>query len=198
MGSFLQKQAGKYQKYIDASLSSGHLREAVKLPTGEDINEWLAVHTVDFYNQVHMLYLTVTDFCTPDTCPMITAGPKYRYLWADGVTIKQPFEVSAPKYADFLFHWIEVQLDDESIFPQKSGAPFPPKFKGVIKTILKRLFRVYAHIYHSHFEKVLSLTVEDHLYTCFKHFVLFTSEFRLIDKSELAPLHDLVEATLQP
>lgn len=32
-----------------------------------------------------------------------------------------------------------------------AGAPFPPNFMDVVKTILKRPFRVYAHIYHSHF-----------------------------------------------
>jgi hypothetical protein len=54
------------------------------------------------------------------------------------------------------------------------GAPFPSNFRDVVKTIFKRLFRVYAHIYHSHFQKIVSLKEEAHLNTCFKHFVLFT------------------------
>lgn len=93
--------------------------------------------------------------------------------------------------------WIESQLDDETIFPQKLGAPFPSNFRDVVKTIFKRLFRVYAHIYHSHFQKIVSLKEEAHLNTCFKHFVLFTWEFRLIDKAELAPLEDLVDSIIQ-
>ena len=32
-----------------------------------------------------------------------------------------------------------------------SGVPFPKNFMLIAKTILKRLFRVYAHIYHQHF-----------------------------------------------
>ncbi|KAJ6913881.1 MOB kinase activator-like 1A isoform X1 [Populus alba x Populus x berolinensis] len=155
---------------------SGNLREAVRLPPGEDINEWLAVNTVDFFNQVNILYGTLTEFCTAANCPTMTAGPKYEYRWADGVTIKKPIEVSAPKYVEYLMDWIEAQLDDELIFPQKLGAPFPPNFQDVVKTIFKRLFRVYAHIYHSHFQKI---------------------EFRLIDKGELAPLYDLVESILK-
>lgn len=125
-------------------------------------------------------------------------------MWADGVKVKKPIEVSAPKYVEYLMDWIEVQLDDESIFPQRlgkwnlifrvkictvfcniyvlilfgfqcsTGAPFPPNFPDVVKTIFKRLFRVYAHIYHSHFQKIVSLKEEAHLNTCFKHFVLFT------------------------
>ncbi|CAA3016412.1 MOB kinase activator-like 1A isoform X2 [Olea europaea var. sylvestris] len=106
------------QKHIDATLGSGNLREAVRLPPGEDLNEWLAVNTVDFFNQVNLLYGTLTEFCTASTCPTMSAGSKYEYRWADGITIKQPIEVSAPKYVEYLMDWIEAQLDDESIFPQ--------------------------------------------------------------------------------
>uniref|UniRef100_A0A9I9DRX0 MOB kinase activator-like 1A n=1 Tax=Cucumis melo TaxID=3656 RepID=A0A9I9DRX0_CUCME len=191
-------KGAQLRKHIDATLGSGNLREAVRLPTGEDLNEWLAVNTVDFFNQVNLLYGTLTEFCTPENCPTMTAGPKYEYRWADGVQIKKPIEVSAPKYVEYLMDWIESQLDDESIFPQKLGTPFPPNFKDVVKTIFKRLFRVYAHIYHSHFQKIVSLKEEAHLNTCFKHFILFTHEFGLIDKKELAPLQELIESIIVP
>ncbi|KAH7576446.1 hypothetical protein JRO89_XS01G0067300 [Xanthoceras sorbifolium] len=194
----LTAEGAQLRKHIDATLGSGNLREAVRLPPGEDLNEWLAVNTVDFFNQVNLLYGTLTEFCTPENCPTMTAGPKYEYRWADGVQIKKPIEVSAPKYVEFLMDWIESQLDDESIFPQKLGAPFPPNFKEVVKTIFKRLFRVYAHIYHSHFQKIVSLKEEAHLNTCFKHFILFTCEFGLIDKKELAPLQELIESIVVP
>lgn len=46
---------------------------------------------------------------------------RYEYRWADGVTIKKPIEVSAPKYVEYLMEWIETQLDNESIFPQRLG-----------------------------------------------------------------------------
>ncbi|TVU46595.1 hypothetical protein EJB05_06138, partial [Eragrostis curvula] len=181
------------KRHIDATLGSGNLREAVRLPIGEDLNEWLAVNTVDFFNQVNILYGTLMEFCTPATCPTMSAGPKYEYRWADGVKIKRPIEVSAPKYVEYLMDWIEAQLDDESIFPQKLGTPFPPNFHDVVKTIFKRLFRVYAHVYHSHFQMIVKLKEEAHLNTCFKHFTMFTLEFRLIDRTELAPLGELVE-----
>jgi hypothetical protein len=46
------------------------------------------------------------------------------------------------------------QIDDPSVFPGQFGEPFPPNFMDVVRTIFKRLFRVYAHIYHSHFKQV--------------------------------------------
>lgn len=54
-----------------------------------------------------------------------------------------------------------------------AGVPFPRNFQSNAKTILKRLFRVYAHIYHQHFSEVVQLGEEAHLNTSFKHFIFF-------------------------
>ena len=80
---------------------------------------------------------------------------------------------------------------------------------------------MYAHIYHSHFPKIVSLGEEAHLNTCFKvtslsfpfflsfsslrgsffftnltcflkHFIFFVQEFSLIKKQELQPLAELI------
>ncbi|XP_005044559.1 PREDICTED: MOB kinase activator 1B isoform X1 [Ficedula albicollis] len=203
-------------KHAEATLGSGNLRMAVMLPDGEDLNEWVAVNseswpfvhhlpegedlnewvavnTVDFFNQINMLYGTITDFCTEESCPVMSAGPKYEYHWADGTNIKKPIKCSAPKYIDYLMTWVQDQLDDETLFPSKIGVPFPKNFMSVAKTILKRLFRVYAHIYHQHFDPVIQLQEEAHLNTSFKHFIFFVQEFNLIDRRELAPLQELIE-----
>ncbi|KAK7895874.1 hypothetical protein WMY93_021199 [Mugilogobius chulae] len=111
-------------KHAEATLGSGNLRMAVMLPEGEDLNEWVAVNTVDFFNQINMLYGTVTDFCTEESCPVMSAGPKYEYHWADGTNIKKPIKCSAPKYIDYLMTWVQDQLDDETLFPSKIGVPF--------------------------------------------------------------------------
>eukprot|EP01102_Stenamoeba_stenopodia_P009798 TRINITY_DN2901_c0_g2_i1.p1 TRINITY_DN2901_c0_g2~~TRINITY_DN2901_c0_g2_i1.p1 ORF type:complete len:217 (+),score=30.23 TRINITY_DN2901_c0_g2_i1:396-1046(+) len=180
------------KQYAEATLGSGNLRLAVTLPEGEDLNEWLAVNTVDFFNQINMLYGTITEFCTPQECPVMSAGPKYEYQWADGTNIKKPIKVSAPEYVEYLMSWVQQQLDDENIFPSKIGVSFPKNFVNIVKNIFKRLFRVYAHIYHSHFPKIVSLGEEAHLNTSFKHFIYFVQEFELIDKKELAPLQELI------
>ena len=78
---------------------------------------------MDFFNQINMLYGTITEFCTPQECPIMSAGPKYEYLWADGQNYKKPTKLSAPEYIDNLMTWVQQQLDDESIFPSKIGMP---------------------------------------------------------------------------
>lgn len=130
------------KQFAQVTLGSANLRLAVKLPEGEDLNEWLAVNSslssfnlfsfsrksqfflfkkaVDFFNQINMLYGTITEFCTPSQCPVLSAGPKYEYHWADG-NIRRAIRCSAPEYVDFLMAWVQNQLDDENIFPSKPG-----------------------------------------------------------------------------
>jgi MOB kinase activator 1 len=51
------------------------------------------MHVIDFYNDISLLYGAMSDLCTPQSCKCMSAGPKYTYLWADGVTIKTPIKV---------------------------------------------------------------------------------------------------------
>ncbi len=175
------------------TLGSGNMQLAVELPAGEDFKEWLAVNTIEFYNEINVLYGILTEFCTPESCPIMSAGPKYEYLWADGHSVKTPLKVSASEYIDFLMAWVENQLNNENLFPCQIGVPFPKNFLNVVKVIFKRLFRVYAHIYHTHFQHIMNLRAEYHLNTCFKHFIYFIDQFNLVDQKELAPLAELIQ-----
>ncbi|KAJ5076950.1 mob kinase activator-like 1 [Anaeramoeba ignava] len=172
-------------------------RSLMALPEGEDINEWLAINTVEFFNQINMLYGSISEFCTKETCPVMSAGPKYEYHWADGVKTKKPVKLTAPEYVNNLFVWIQSLIDNPKIFPVKSGDQFPKSFHSTVKTIFKRLFRVYAHIYHTHFDHITALDEETHLNSSFKHFIFFVKEFRLVDKKELEPLKELVLSMLK-
>ena len=107
--------------------------------------------------------------------------------------IKKPLQVSAPQYVTYLMDWCQSCLDNDKLFPSRVDVPFPKHFESVVKQIFKRLFRVYAHIYYSHFHKIVALGEEAHLNTCFKHFFYFISEFKLVDKKELAPLQELID-----
>ncbi|PWZ00414.1 putative MOB1 protein [Testicularia cyperi] len=186
------------KRYAEATLGSGNLRLAVVLPEGEDLNEWLAVNTVDFFNHVNMLYGTITEFCTPTECPVMCAGPRFEYHWQDAnsALYRRPTKMSAPEYVDCLMNWVQSQLDDEEVFPSRVGVPFPKNFSAVIKSILRRVFRIYAHIYNHHFAQVCALSIEAHLNTSYRHFLLFITEFQLVEPRELAPLVELNEAIL--
>jgi len=114
------------------------------------------------------------------------------YLWKDNKEFKKPTRIPAPKYIDFLLTWIDEQITNPGIFPVEEGQKFPRNFQAVAKNIYKRLFRLYAHIYCSHSEKIRSIGANAHLNTCFKHFVYFILEFQLLSKEDMAPLDKLI------
>jgi MOB kinase activator 1 len=190
---------------VESTLGSGSaLAQAVKLPKDESLNEWLAVHTVDFYNQLNMLYGTLTPFCSPETCPKMTATAEYEYLWQSSSSSSsssqqlnnKPQSMPAPKYIESLMAWCQGLFDDENVFPTKPSEPFPAQFHSLVKTVMKRLFRVYAHIYCHHFNEVLELGINPLLNTSFKHFVLFVDEFGLVAERDFGPLQLLVDEML--
>ncbi|ANZ76857.1 BA75_03962T0 [Komagataella pastoris] len=197
------------KNYAEATLGSGSsLAQAVKLPIGEDLDEWLAVHVVSFYNQINMLYGTITEFCSAQSCPRMIATQEYEYLWQPSISSRTsnmgsasgsssprklaPVSCTAPEYVENLMSWVQDNLDDERIFPNKTGVPFPTNFQPLVRTMMKRLFRVYAHIYCHHFDEIAGLSLQAHLNTSFKHFVLFCKEFRLISTKDYGPLKELV------
>lgn len=68
-------------KHAQATLNSGiDLQNAVKLPSNEGFNDWLAVHVVDFFNRINLIYGTVCDFCVNESCPIMSGGPKSQHL----------------------------------------------------------------------------------------------------------------------
>ncbi|KAI0156618.1 putative maintenance of ploidy protein mob1 [Xylariaceae sp. FL1272] len=186
------------RQYAEATLGGGSLRKIVKLPDGEDLNEWLAVNMVDLYNQVNLLYGAITEFCSPDTCPEMKATDEFEYLWQDDGKFKKPTKMSAPEYIEHMMSWVQGHIDDEAMMPSRIGVPFPKSFPQTVRTIFKRMYRVYAHIYCHHYAAIRQLGLEPHLNTSFKQYVLFIDEHSLASgKDYWGPLGDLVESMLR-
>lgn len=171
------------------TLSAGlDLRETVRLPKDEDLNDWIAVHVVDFFNRINLLYGVISEYCTDESCPVMSGGPKYEYLWCDNDQYKKPTHLPAPQYVSLLMDWIEKQINDEQVFPVVVGVPFPKGFQTICKKLLSRLFRVFVHVYIHHFDKISQIGAEAHANTCYKHFIYFVTEFNLLRKEEIEPL----------
>ncbi|XP_059613170.1 MOB kinase activator-like 3 [Phlebotomus argentipes] len=179
-------------KQAQASLSSGiNLRQVVRLPQGENMNDWLAVHVVDFFNRINLIYGTVSEFCTVNSCATMSGGPRYEYLWADGVQYRKPTALPAPRYIELLMDWVECQINNENLFPVSTDVPFPRSFATLCRKILTRLFRVFVHVYIHHFDRIVSIGAEAHVNTCYKHFYYFVQEFELVSPKELEPLAEM-------
>ncbi|CAN0055941.1 unnamed protein product, partial [Phaeothamnion confervicola] len=165
-------------QYTRKTLGSGNMRLAVQLPPSEDINEWLAVNTVDFFNEVSLLYGIVADDAERFKRPGDGFPPGFEYLWVpegaasavgkNGGRKPTPLKVSAPQYVDHVMTWVEDQINREEVFPTGAGTEYPREFKKTVQTVFKRLFRVFAIVYCSHFENIEQLGAAAHLNTSFK------------------------------
>jgi MOB kinase activator 1 len=66
-----------------------------------------------------------------------------------------------------------------------SGQDFPPSFPATVKHIYRQLLRVFAHIYHSHYNQILHLRSEPHFNSLFAHFLAFGREYELLEVKDV-------------
>jgi MOB kinase activator 1 len=142
----------------------------VACPPGGDADEWVARHAVDFLDAASLLTAAVAQWCTAAACPAMSAGPSREYLWAppppppapargwlgkaSSAAAAKPARLPAPRYCAALFAWADGLLADPAAFPQAPSAPFPPGFRDAVGPLFKRLARVFAHLYHAHFQHI--------------------------------------------
>ncbi len=88
------------KQHIEHTLGTGSMQDAVRLPRGEDLNEWLAVNTVFYYNALNVLYQVLDgDLCTQQRCPIMSAGPQVRWeRQALGTCRSQPLDTHSSGY----------------------------------------------------------------------------------------------------
>ncbi|KAG2204579.1 Mob1/phocein [Mucor mucedo] len=181
--------------HVNNMLVRGNFKTIVELPKYVDLNEWLAFNTFEFFNHINLFYGSMTNFCTSQTCPTMSAGPGVEYTWSDSLSKK--VKLPAPQYIDYMTTSIQNILNDETIFPTKAGPDFPRELPSVVKKMFSQLFRLFAHIYHDHYDKVLALNEEPHFNSLFAHFISFAREFDLLEKKEVQPLAELIDSMLK-
>ncbi|CAG0892858.1 unnamed protein product [Darwinula stevensoni] len=177
---------------LERKLTNTELRSLVILPPLIGMNEWLATHTIAFFSHINLIYGTISESCVISGCPEMIGPYQRQYLWQDekGKKVKLP----APQYIDYVTTFIQRTLNDDSVFPTKYGQEFPSSFESMVRKILRLLYHVIAHLYHSHFKELVLLHVHSHLNTVFVHLTVFNDTFHLIDEKETDVLEDLVVA----
>ncbi|KAG4304477.1 hypothetical protein PORY_002187 [Pneumocystis oryctolagi] len=200
------------QPFIKTALVKGNFATIVALPKYIDLNEWLALNgtkkmlynpnitgrdadVFEFFTYLNQFYGVFAEFCTPQNCSSMSAGTNVNYMWFDNN--RKQIQLPAPQYIDYVLAWVNNRLSDENTFPTKAGHAFPPNFFVIVKSMYKQLFRVFAHIYHSHFDQILHLSLEAHWNSFFAHFISFGKEFELLDKYDIDPLRDLIDLMIK-
>ena len=62
---------------------------------------------------------------------------------------------------------------------------FHPSFPSTVKSIYRQLLRVFAHLYHAHFDVILHLRAEPHFNSLFAHFLAFGKEYQLLEVRDI-------------
>ena len=173
------------------------------LPRGEKCAAWVAVHAIDFYNDVSTIWAVMSSdpylnsFRRGEGFP---SGVEYR--WSDGAS-GEAMSVAAPVYIEKVLGWIADQINDETKFPDEDDETealrvfHTPQFAALCGQIFRRLFRVYGILYSSFFGTLDALGMAPEINTCFKHFMYFCTEFGLLPEREIEPLEVLVRPILR-
>ncbi|KAK6530227.1 Maintenance of ploidy protein mob2 [Orbilia ellipsospora] len=204
--------------YINAHLLKGNFKTIVVLPKHVDKAEWIALNTFEFYEFIKLFYNTCREFCEKK-CPTMSAGPGTDYYWLGAD--RKPRPLPAYTYIEYVLTWINNRLTDETVFPIRNShsvtagqtqiiasphgmqdgqtwlgkeTGFPYNFFSNCQAIFKQMFRIFAHIYHTHYVNMVHLSLEAHLNSFFAHFISFSREFELLDARDLEPLQPLIAA----
>jgi len=177
------------EEFLQCLAVEMELGELVNQPSGVLLQEWIASHTIAFFEHINLIYGTISEFCTMSGCSEMCGPGNKLYLWTDerGKRSKVP----APQYIDYVMTYMQKTLNDESIFPTKQDRDFPTSFEVYARKIYRLLFHVLAHIYHMHFNEIVILDLHKHLNCIFAHLILFNQQFNLIESKELDALNDL-------
>uniref|UniRef100_A0A1Y1K805 Mob1/phocein family protein n=1 Tax=Photinus pyralis TaxID=7054 RepID=A0A1Y1K805_PHOPY len=158
--------------------------------------------------------------CNPSTCPTMSAGKNHSYPWLNKRL--EPTELPAHEYIALMQRWISGKIDNVTIFPTDpstvSYAPnsalvqdtlikvtgadgwigkrsgFPEDFSSTCRTIFLQMFRVYSHLYWSHFvEPFYHLNLEKQLNSCFSHFLMTATALDMLQPDHLEPMQCLID-----
>ncbi|KAF7456949.1 MOB kinase activator 3C-like [Cryptosporidium felis] len=173
---------------LSQTFDTSILYEAVRTPEGFNENEWIAQKVMDLFKEAQMAWGFVSNVCH---CPLMRAHFMV-FKWQEDPK-KAAMPLPAAVYVKSLFVWIDSQISDTNLFPLKPGVPFSRDFQPVIKNLLRRLFRVYSHIYCHHWPHIESITATAHVNYCLRHFVYTVLVNDLLECNELKPLEELAD-----
>ncbi|KAH8885068.1 Mob1/phocein [Thozetella sp. PMI_491] len=192
-------------------------------PKTVDMGEWVAHQVVDHWRMISTFIRLIhdreedgTSICNQRKCPKMSAGPNHCFTWLNAQL--QPVEIPAWEYLTLVQRYISGKIDNPALFPtdpsgvsyadnpafciplpdsgrdwvgKRSG--FPENFNETCQTIFRQMFRVYAHLYWSHYDDLFSLNLEKAMNSCFSHFILTATTLNLLRRSDMEPMQPLID-----
>lgn len=166
-----------------------------------EVHDWWAENTVDFLNEVQLIFGTLTDNNEDwdDICNSARGSAGQNSGYPKNVTYRwkankesPPIVLPVDQYVDHVIVWCNAQIENEEIFPTDEDTPFPKDFHDKLQKMYKRLFRVFAIMFANPC-LCKRASVESSLDLCFQHFLYFGWKWDLLDDRELSIISSVVK-----
>jgi MOB kinase activator 1 len=160
-----------------------------KIPAdGEGRNLWFLFQAVCFVKSLQVFHnLATTRFCSSESCPILSVGALYEYRWRDPDT-GDILSTCAPSYMHLLFDFVDGILKKSEL----SSISY-----DCAADLLRRTFRVYAHIYHEHYSEISLLGLTAEFEARLNHLSQFLIKTRIMTVKELLPMRTFFSGKLR-
>ncbi|KAI6201321.1 hypothetical protein M3Y96_00829300 [Aphelenchoides besseyi] len=172
------------------------LDKLTELPYAVERNEWLATHTLALFEHVNALCGTISEHCTPVTCPSMSYPGCTKAYWFDERGRK--YQYSAGRYIDCVMSFCEAARKNEAIYPTKYGAPFPNDFQQHCRKVLRLLWHCCGHLYAKHWDLMSVLNLRPQCGLVLAHMAAIAKLFMLLDSKELNSLNNTLYLVRPP
>lgn len=156
------------------------VEKIIALPnTGVDKNVWILEHLRRFLCELNLLCVFLDDECNVDTCPKMCATNDWEFLCAAHA---EPKKCCAMDYVVHTLVGFISLLSNPTHFPSRTkvSADSAKYFSSVVR----RLYRVFAHAYYHHKSAFDKFEAKTHLT---ERFIQFSLKFGLMAANQLSP-----------
>jgi len=179
-------------EFLRENSTDENLLSVVSKPQYVDTKEWIATHTISLFHNINLIYGTISEYCTAETCPLMQGPCQTNYVWVEERGKK--LKCTAAQYIDYVMTFCQKSISNQKLFPTKYASVFEENFEIEMKRIHRFLFHVISHLYFAHSVRLLHIQMHHHLNTVFRHFFLITSRHQLLEARDFACLDDLIDA----
>lgn len=169
------------------SVDEEMLKRLTAIPPGMDKNEWLATHTLSLFENVNALCGTMSEVCTPVTCPIMSYPGETKAQWVDDRK-KHKYSYPAMQYIDCVMSFCETTSKDEQLFPTKYGNVFSGNFESHCRKVIRLLWHCCGHLYSNHWEQMAVLNLRPQCSIVLAHLHMVAKMYGLLDSKELSML----------
>eukprot|EP00511_Aplanochytrium_stocchinoi_P003670 CAMPEP_0204839248 /NCGR_PEP_ID=MMETSP1346-20131115/33495_1 /ASSEMBLY_ACC=CAM_ASM_000771 /TAXON_ID=215587 /ORGANISM="Aplanochytrium stocchinoi, Strain GSBS06" /LENGTH=267 /DNA_ID=CAMNT_0051975827 /DNA_START=377 /DNA_END=1180 /DNA_ORIENTATION=- len=193
-----------YEDCVDRNREAGMSKAEAEHQARIDARrEWLAVNTIDFFNEISLIYGMLEEAHVS-----ISKKSSYQEMveerQKEGKSPLPPFYNGFPQgyeyrikeaetnskddqnghwYCNITIAWIEDIIDNPDIFPEDEDQVFPDEFEvKYVPEVFKRCFRIFAIIYNVLWPIVVEYDADKHINSAFKHFYFFMKRYDLLKK----------------